>query len=284
VSSSHGASPVGARIRRLRIQAGLTQQDLAGTAVTARTISRIELGRVVPSRRTAEHIAGRLGCRVEDILGDDSSPSDAEVEADIALARLHRIRGEHSLAREAALRAHQLAMRTGIRRLEAAAALEVALARHGMAPSPASEAAVLEAARRAMGESLIQEAARAISVIAVSPGQPGARAGESRRAARAGALNGKGAGGGEGTGGLHRIGVAVEVLAAWAEERSRKGAFAEAAWAARIAARLAEDGGRLRQAAERAPAPPERPDPCTATARRMPGPARRQPAPPRARS
>jgi transcriptional regulator with XRE-family HTH domain len=254
VSRSHGASPVGAGIRRLRIQAGLTQQDLAGTAVTARAISRIELGRVVPSRRTVEHIAGRLGCRVEDILGDDTPPSDVEVEADIALARLHRIRGEHSLARAAALRAHQLAMRTGIRRLEAAAALEVALARHGMAPSSASEAAVLEAARRAMGESLIQEAARAISAIAGPPGPPGARAGGSRRAARAGVLTGKGAGDGEGAGGLHRISVAVDVLAAWAEERSRRGAFVEAAWAARIAARLAEDGGRLRQAAERAPA------------------------------
>jgi transcriptional regulator with XRE-family HTH domain len=235
-SPPRGTSTVGARIRRLRIQAGLTQEDLAGTVVTARTISRIERGSVTPSRRTIEHIAGRLGCRVEDILGDDTRPSDTEVEASVALARLHRIRGEYDLACQAARRAQRLAMRTGIRRLEAAATLETALASHALEPSPASEAAVLEAARRALGECLVQEAARAVNALAAPLGLFGRNA----DGLRGGDPDAHANGGGGGD--LHRVSIAVDVLAAWAEERSRRGAFAEAAWAARIAASLAGDG------------------------------------------
>ncbi len=52
---------VGERIRRLRIERGLSQRDIACDGVTNAYISRLEAGARTPSVKALRKIAGRLG-------------------------------------------------------------------------------------------------------------------------------------------------------------------------------------------------------------------------------
>lgn len=57
------------RIRALRKQSGLTQQQLAEKVQTSQVmINRIELGRIAPSIVMANQIADALGCKIEDLV------------------------------------------------------------------------------------------------------------------------------------------------------------------------------------------------------------------------
>lgn len=60
--------PIGERIRRLRITAGLSQNALGGEGVSSSYISLIESGKREPSRDALALIATRLGVPMDDLL------------------------------------------------------------------------------------------------------------------------------------------------------------------------------------------------------------------------
>jgi len=93
-----GEGAIRSRLRSLRVQAGLSQADLAAAAgVTRQTVGGIEAGLFGPSAAVALRLARALGYRVEEVfwLEDDLPPVEAEVvgaEAEpgarVALARV----------------------------------------------------------------------------------------------------------------------------------------------------------------------------------------------------
>ncbi|MHB8733289.1 MAG: helix-turn-helix domain-containing protein [bacterium] len=80
---------LGDRIRRARLEAGLTQSQLAGTEISPRTISRIEGGHVRPSRRVLAYIARRVG-RPAVHFFEDAAPDPSEIDYVLAQARLRQ--------------------------------------------------------------------------------------------------------------------------------------------------------------------------------------------------
>ncbi|MFJ7237657.1 helix-turn-helix domain-containing protein [Streptomyces olivaceus] len=74
---------LGTRVRHLRTARGLSQADLAGSELSTSYISLIEAGKRIPSRRTLELIALRLGCAPNDIC--DGVAAEAEAAIDFAL-------------------------------------------------------------------------------------------------------------------------------------------------------------------------------------------------------
>src|SRR5436853_2839235 len=63
-SPPRAASPAGGRLgerlRQLRVAAGLTQSELAGTRFSKEYVSQIERGKTRPTRETIEWLAARL--------------------------------------------------------------------------------------------------------------------------------------------------------------------------------------------------------------------------------
>lgn len=82
------ASPdsVGGRIRRLRLQRNLSQQDLAGPALSASYVSLIESGRRRPSAGVLSFLADRLQVNYNDLASGTGS-AEAEAVTSIELAR-----------------------------------------------------------------------------------------------------------------------------------------------------------------------------------------------------
>ncbi len=64
---------VGARIRSLRLAAGLSQAGLAGGQVDASYVSLLETGRRTPTPQVLAHLAGRLGVPVDELVGDPTA-------------------------------------------------------------------------------------------------------------------------------------------------------------------------------------------------------------------
>ncbi|WP_159029092.1 helix-turn-helix domain-containing protein [Streptomyces viridochromogenes] len=62
----------GRQLRRIRLESGLTQSDLAGGPVSASYVSRIESGSRLPSVETLRHLAERLGLSVAELMASDS--------------------------------------------------------------------------------------------------------------------------------------------------------------------------------------------------------------------
>ena len=61
------------RIREMRLKAGMTQEELAATIhVTAPAISHYESGRRQLTVSKLCDIAMKLGCSVEDLIGDEA--------------------------------------------------------------------------------------------------------------------------------------------------------------------------------------------------------------------
>jgi tetratricopeptide (TPR) repeat protein len=79
------ARSIGERIRRARLAAGLTQQQLAGDRYTKAYISALENGIARPSMVALDFLAPRLGSTASELLADPA-PAWARLEADIALA------------------------------------------------------------------------------------------------------------------------------------------------------------------------------------------------------
>jgi transcriptional regulator with XRE-family HTH domain len=84
------AQQLGRRMRRARIERGITQAELALTAgVGANYIPRLERGEMVPSVEAAWRIARALGVSLDGLCGR-ASKRNGDDEALEALARLQR--------------------------------------------------------------------------------------------------------------------------------------------------------------------------------------------------
>jgi transcriptional regulator with XRE-family HTH domain len=66
--------PTGQRIRRLRLERGLSQRDLAGPGVSSAHLSRIEAGTRTPSVKALRKLAAKLGVSPEYLEAGDELP------------------------------------------------------------------------------------------------------------------------------------------------------------------------------------------------------------------
>jgi transcriptional regulator with XRE-family HTH domain len=79
------AHSIGARIRQARLQAGLTQQQLAGDRYTKAYVSALENGSSKPSMAALNYLATRLDISAAVLLADTADPW-SRLEADVLLA------------------------------------------------------------------------------------------------------------------------------------------------------------------------------------------------------
>jgi transcriptional regulator with XRE-family HTH domain len=79
---------IGQRIRRLRLEAGLSQRELSGPGVSYAYISRLESGSRKPSLKAMRHLARRLGVDAEYIETGDPIPRLARLELQLGDAEL----------------------------------------------------------------------------------------------------------------------------------------------------------------------------------------------------
>ncbi|HEX2050472.1 MAG TPA: helix-turn-helix transcriptional regulator [Actinomycetota bacterium] len=82
------AEKIGDRIRRLRLERGLRQKDLAGDDYTCPYISQIEAGRRRPSAAALQRLAQRLGTTVDEL--ETGRPSDLEPRLRLRLSAARR--------------------------------------------------------------------------------------------------------------------------------------------------------------------------------------------------
>jgi transcriptional regulator with XRE-family HTH domain len=137
VDNSALAADIGSRIRRARLNAGLTQQQLAGERYTKAYVSALENGLAKPSMAALTYLTERLGTTPAGLLADRSQAWH-RLEADLHLAA-----GEWALALDGYLLlfdgAADRSMRAEI--LLGTAESLCRLDRPGDAIAPASEAA-----------------------------------------------------------------------------------------------------------------------------------------------
>jgi transcriptional regulator with XRE-family HTH domain len=103
---------VGARLKRLRLERGLSQRDLSSPGISYAYISRIEAGARTPSVKALRRIAGKLGVTVEHLETGAPTPTELGVSdagvvyASLTTAELRAIRAAAAAgARAAAHRA-----------------------------------------------------------------------------------------------------------------------------------------------------------------------------------
>jgi transcriptional regulator with XRE-family HTH domain len=103
--SDDAAESVGARLRRLRLERGLSQRQLASRGISYAYVSRIESGQRIPSVRAIRLLARRLGVTPEYLeTGVDIAPVEA-LELRLSDAELRLRLGDHSADARHALQA-----------------------------------------------------------------------------------------------------------------------------------------------------------------------------------
>ncbi len=70
---------IGARLKRLRLERGLSQRDLSSPGISYAYISRIESGARTPSVKALRRIAGKLGVTVEHLETGEPTPVECGV-------------------------------------------------------------------------------------------------------------------------------------------------------------------------------------------------------------
>jgi len=80
------ATRLGDRVRQLRVSAGLTQTDLAGTRFSKEYVSQIERGKTRPTRETIEWIAQQLGVDADFLQNGVSTDERSRIETKLARA------------------------------------------------------------------------------------------------------------------------------------------------------------------------------------------------------
>lgn len=80
------SEPLGDRLRRLRVAAGLTQSELAAGRCSKEYVSQIERGKTRPTGETVEWLAGRLGVDPALLASGVSSAERSRLEAGLARA------------------------------------------------------------------------------------------------------------------------------------------------------------------------------------------------------
>src|SRR5881392_1043944 len=84
VSQASSAETIGARLKRLRLERGMSQRDLSSPGVSYAYISRIEAGARTPSVKAMRLLAQKLGVTVEQLETGKRTP----LEQGVALAGL----------------------------------------------------------------------------------------------------------------------------------------------------------------------------------------------------
>ena len=105
VEEARPEETIGERLRRLRLERGLSQRDLISPGVSYAFISRIETGDRLPSVKTIRALARKLGVRPEYLESGRMIPKDAERELRLADAELELRLGRDVRKAEAAFRA-----------------------------------------------------------------------------------------------------------------------------------------------------------------------------------
>jgi tetratricopeptide (TPR) repeat protein len=80
------ANRLGDRLRQLRVSAGLTQTDLAGTRFSKEYVSQIERGKTRPTRETVEWLAQQLGVDADFLQNGVSTDERSRIETMLARA------------------------------------------------------------------------------------------------------------------------------------------------------------------------------------------------------
>ena len=115
---------LGAKIRQLRKERGLSQEEVGRGVLTRSMISAIERGKARPSLRALDVIAQALGRPVDYFLEDDATDQTYKrVRAHLTVANSLLSQGEPGLARELLLSALPAADHLGYRALEIRIAL-----------------------------------------------------------------------------------------------------------------------------------------------------------------
>jgi transcriptional regulator with XRE-family HTH domain len=70
---------IGARLKRFRLERGLSQRDLSSPGISYAYISRIESGARTPSVKALRRIAGKLGVTVEHLETGEPTPDERGV-------------------------------------------------------------------------------------------------------------------------------------------------------------------------------------------------------------
>src|SRR5262245_17083803 len=83
---STNGSRLGDRVRQLRVSAGLTQTDLAGTRFSKEYVSQIERGKTRPTRETIEWLAQQLGVDADFLQNGVSTDERSRIETMLARA------------------------------------------------------------------------------------------------------------------------------------------------------------------------------------------------------
>lgn len=103
---------IGQRLKRLRLERGLSQRDLSSPGISYAYISRIEADARTPSVKAMRRIAGKLGVTVEHLERGEPTPTELGVAdagldyASLTDAELRSIRAAAAdEAREAARKA-----------------------------------------------------------------------------------------------------------------------------------------------------------------------------------
>lgn len=79
---------IGTRLRRLRVDRGLTQRDVGEPSYTHAYVSTIESGRRRPSRAALEHFAAKLGVQVEELETGRAPDLEARLRLRLQEARV----------------------------------------------------------------------------------------------------------------------------------------------------------------------------------------------------
>jgi tetratricopeptide (TPR) repeat protein len=112
---------LGRNLRRLRLQRGLTQRQLAEPAYTDAYVSTIEAGRRQPSRNALEHFARKLEVTYEELVSGIDPGVPAQLELDLHDARKLLAQGHLERSRASYEAILATTTRFGLRRLEAVA-------------------------------------------------------------------------------------------------------------------------------------------------------------------
>src|SRR5919205_4059165 len=77
---------LGEGLRQLRVAAGLTQSELAGTRFSKEYVSQIERGKTRPARETVEWLAEQLGVDADFLANGGTADQRGRVETALARA------------------------------------------------------------------------------------------------------------------------------------------------------------------------------------------------------
>ncbi|MDG6107474.1 helix-turn-helix transcriptional regulator [Dactylosporangium aurantiacum] len=109
---------LGARIRRLRLERGLTQRELAEPRYTRAFLAAIEAGVRVPNAETLAHVAGTLGVDPDDLRHGRPADAATTLAGVLAEARRELSRGRTAEAAAKAADVERLARRYALPELQ----------------------------------------------------------------------------------------------------------------------------------------------------------------------